>query len=301
MTRQLVLVHGRAQEGKDAGALKAEWLDALDEGLAKSGLSLPVAEPDVRFPYYGDTLSDLVAGQSAADAAGVIVRGDDLGAEEKLFTAAVVEEIRVHAGITEEQVAAVAGEEVLERGPLNWGWVQGVLGAVDRYVPHGSGASISIFTHDVYRYLKNSNIRRTIDEGVAGALTPGVPTVVVGHSLGSVVAYNVLRLSGHQRGWQVPLFVTVGSPLGVTEIRKTVKSFGGTRCPECVGGWFNAYDERDVVALRPLDTTHFPLQPAAPAIVNKRDVRNKTTNRHGIAGYLDDRDVAKRIFDALNQ
>jgi len=34
--RQLVLVHGRSQEQKDSIALKAEWLEALAEGLQKS-------------------------------------------------------------------------------------------------------------------------------------------------------------------------------------------------------------------------------------------------------------------------
>jgi len=60
MTRQLLLVHGRAQEKKDSVALKAEWLDALHDGLAKSNLSLPIREEDVRFPFYGDTLYDMV-------------------------------------------------------------------------------------------------------------------------------------------------------------------------------------------------------------------------------------------------
>ena len=41
MTRELVLVHGRAQENKDSIALKREWLDALRNGLRKSGLDLP--------------------------------------------------------------------------------------------------------------------------------------------------------------------------------------------------------------------------------------------------------------------
>lgn len=40
MTRQLVLIHGRSQEHKDAKALKAEWLDALGEGLRKNNLTL---------------------------------------------------------------------------------------------------------------------------------------------------------------------------------------------------------------------------------------------------------------------
>ncbi|MGZ4895289.1 MAG: hypothetical protein ACXVJ0_02545, partial [Candidatus Angelobacter sp.] len=71
------------------------------------------------------------------------------------------------------------------------------------------------------------------------------------------------------------------------------------RCPECASEWFNAMDERDVVALYPLDPNCFPLDPINPAIENKRDVRNNTTNRHGIGGYLNDKEVAKRIYDAL--
>jgi hypothetical protein len=32
---------------------------------------------------------------------------------------------------------------------------------------------------------------------------------------------------------------------------------------------------------------------------NKTDVHNRTSNRHGIAGYLDDLAIASRIYDAL--
>ena len=55
-------------------------------------------------------------------------------------------------------------------------------------------------------------------------------------------------------------------------------------------------DERDVVALYPLDQSGFPIM---PAIENKTDVDNHTENRAGIAGYLNDRVVAKRIYEAL--
>jgi hypothetical protein len=299
MTRQLVFVHGRAQEMKDSVALKAEWIDALEEGLAKSGLTLPIPETDMRFPFYGDTLYDMVGGKSGDQAAEVIVRGTDTDDDEKRFTRELMEEIRQQAGITDAQLAEVVGQDVVEKGPLNWGWVQGIVQALDRFVPHGSGASIALFTHDVYQYLKNSVIREKIETGVSAALTPGVETVVVAHSLGTVVAYNLLRREGLQRGWQVPLFVTLGSPLAVSAIRKSLKNFGTTRCPECASAWFNAMDERDVVALYPLDTQRFPLNPVDPAIENKLDVQNKTRNRHGIAGYLDDAEVARRIYDSL--
>ena len=299
MVRRLVLIHGRSQQNKDSVALKCEWLGALAEGLSKSGLSLPIPESEVRFPYYGDTLSQMVDGQSASESADVIVRGAGASDDEARFTKAVFEEIRQQSGITLEQLAQLTSGYVVEKGPLNWEWVQGILKAIDRFVPFGSGASIALATRDVYQYLKNPAIMDEIDQGVSQAFAPGVETVVVSHSLGTVVAYNILRREGVARGWKVPLFVTVGCPLGVTEIKKTMRTIGPLRCPECAQGWFNAMDERDVVALYPLDNKVFPLDPAQPAIENKTDVRNQTDNRHGISGYLGDPEVARRIHAAL--
>ncbi len=54
-----------------------------------------------------------------------------------------------------------------------------------------------------------------------------------------------------------------------------------------------------MVSLYPLDTRNFPLAPQEPGITNKTDVENWTSNHHGITGYLDDKDVAKHIYDAL--
>lgn len=301
MTRQIVFVHGRSQQKKDSVALKAEWVDAFKEGLAKSGLALPLRDADIRFPFYGNTLYELMQGESVDAAAEVVVRGTNADDDEKRFARAIMEEIRRESQITEAQIAEVAGQQAVDRGLLNWEWFQAFLQAVDRYVPYGSGSSIALFTHDVYAYLNNQTIRKRIDDGVAAAITPGVETVLVSHSLGTVVAYNVLRRFAKDLGWNIPLFVTLGSPLAVTEIRKTVRKLASTRCPEGVSRWFNALDERDVVALYPLDPSNFPLDPIHPAIENKRDVRNKTENRHGIAGYLDDAEVARRIYEALTE
>lgn len=299
MSRQLVFIHGRAQENKDAKALKAEWIEAFEDGLAKNGLKLPIAEQDIRFPYYGDTLYEMSKGASDSEAASVIVRGDNANVEDSKLIQGMLEEIRKKSGVTDQELAAIAGQVVIQKGPLNWEWSQTILKAIDRYVPFGSGSSIALFTNDVHKYLKNSGIRQKINTGVAAAFTPGVETVVVSHSLGTVVAYSLLRQEGHLRNWNVPLFVTLGSPLAIQEIRKTLKGLAPTRCPECCTSWFNAMDERDVVALYPLTTGQFPLNPIDPSIENYQKVKNKTSNRHGIGGYLDDKEVAKRIYDAL--
>lgn len=293
MTTRLVLIHGRAQQHKDAATLKAEWVTAWEEGLHKNGLGLPLAADEIRFPYYGDTLWDLVSGQDEGDVADVIVRGEGAQTDEQAFIEALVAEIKEQTGLTDEQVREALGAEVITRGPLNWEWTQAVLRAVDRFVPGASGASVALFTRDVYRYLTNPGIRDRIESGVLQAMEPGVPTVVVAHSLGSVVAYSLLRREGASRGWNVPLFITVGAPLGVRVIKKRLSPIGH---PECAQAWFNALDQRDVVALYPLTESTFPVD---PAIENKTDVENDTPNRHGIVGYLSDQEVARRIADAL--
>lgn len=293
MTRQLVFVHGRAQEHKEAVALKAEWIAAWAEGLRKSNLMIPIAESDIRFPYYGQTLYDLCEGLENQQIAEVIVRGDNADAAHKEFMRSVLEEVRKANGISESQLREVAGNDVVEHGPLNWAWLQGILQAIDRYVPGSSGASIAIATNDVYQYLRNPGIRDTLEEGVRMAMSSNIPTVVVSHSLGTVVAYNLLRREGASQRWSVPLLVTLGSPLAVTAIRQSLRPI---KYPECASKWFNAMDERDVVALYPLSKSHFDID---PEIENKTDVNNHTENRHGIAGYLDDKEVAKRIYDAL--
>lgn len=298
--RNLVLIHGRSQQNKNAVALKREWLESLNEGLSKSGLKLPIPESEVRFPYYGDTLIQMVDGQTVDAAAEIIVRGSPVDEAQNRFRIAVLQEIANRAGLTEAQIAEAAGDdEVLRRGVLNWRWVQAILTAMDRYVPFASGSSIALFTFDVYQYLKNSNIRAHIDEGVSSAFTPSTESVVVSHSLGTVVAYNCLVQRGHLLGWKAPLFVTLGSPLAVKEIKKSMASLAPIRCPQCAGSWLNALDPRDVVALYPLDKEGFPLIPDIPSIENLLDVNNSTENRHGIAGYLTDKRVAKRIYDAL--
>lgn len=297
--RTLVFVHGRAQEGKDSVALKQEWIDAWHAGLAAAGLT-PPAGLVIRFPYYGDTLADLTAGRTPEQAADVIVRGVANDRDEARFMAAVLAEVQEQAGLTDAQIDEAMGADVVERGPANWEWVQGVLRAVDRHVPGGSGASIALATKDVYRFLTDTVTRDEIEQGVAQAIHPGEPTVVLSHSLGTVVAYDVLRREAAAQGWVVPTFITVGSPLGVSEIRKRMRALGPLAFPPGTATWANAMDERDVVALYPLTPKHFPVAPVVPAIRNKTDVRNGTPNRHGISGYLGDPEVARWILEAVS-
>jgi hypothetical protein len=112
---------------------------------------------------------------------------------------------------------------------------------------------------------------------------------VIGHSLGSVVAYNVLRTD--PRSLQIPLFVTAGSPLAIRAVRD---EFRPLRSPSAVAAWYNAVDTRDVVALYPLDADNFPVQ---LAIQNDNKVKNSTDNHHGRSEHgTDDPGVESSIL-----
>ena len=212
--RRRVFVHGRSQQGRDPGALKAEWLTALKGGAAAIGQALP----------------------------------------------------------------------------LNWQWVQAVLRALDKNSPGMGQETLEAFTRDVFLYVTRAGVRDEIDRIAAAALTEE-PTIVVSHSLGTVVSYSVLR--NDRRALQVPLLVTLGSPLAVRSVRDQFRPLG---FPQPVGRWYNAFDTRDVVSLYPLDANNFPLP---KPIENNPGVRNPTDNRHGATGYLDDAEVVRHILSAL--
>jgi hypothetical protein len=286
----LVLVHGRAQQGKNPDDLKRIWLDTLRLGLGQEQSAI-LDKVHIVFPFYGDKLDGFVQEMGADIPADIIVRGDPAGIDDsyRAFHAEMVEQMQQDLGITDAQAELFIKSEVRERGVLNWEWVQALLRAADA-IPGISAASIERFTRDVYIYLSVSRVRKTINAIVDAAIPPS-RTVVIGHSLGSVVAYDVLRNAGRQ--FDVPLYVTVGSPLGVGPIRRTLEPL---RFPPGVQSWYNAFDERDAVALHPLDSSTFPVN---PPIESYTRVRNRTENAHGIIGYLNDPVVAKRIYDAL--
>lgn len=287
---RLVLVHGRDQQGKDKVELKRAWLAALEIGLSNAGLpALPTK--DIEFPFYGDELDRLVAKIDTPLVIEALAKG---GAEDDRvadFRGRLLQELAASAGVTRAQVEVTYKGEVTEKGPLNWEWVQAILRALDN-TPIGS-TTIDRFTRDVYVYLTyKEEVQRVVNKIVANMLTEE-PCVVVAHSLGTIITYRLLRDPACRA--KVKRLITLGSPLGVNTIRELIRPPAQAN-PDGLTEWFNAYDPKDVVALRPLDANTWDIR---PLITNKGDVDNHTDNRHGIGGYLDSPVVATWIYDAI--
>lgn len=304
---KLIFIHGRNQQGRDPIELRRQWFDALNEGFERVGVESPIALEDTIFPFFGDALHALTREDSLDEADAVM--GDDEAVSDDvdtvLFGREVLGEVLDASGVSAEAIDAeldpdAVDVEAIEQakggGALTWEWVHTGLSILDRFVPGASGASVAYATSDVAQYLKDDAIRAEIDGVVAEGFRqcePDDTIVVIAHSLGSVIAYNLLAHGALEHDYEVAAFVTIGSPLGVTAIRKAVSPM---LHPPTVGHWLNAYDTRDVVALYPLDHRHFAV---SPPILNHGDVDNTTTNHHQIDGYLDDPTLALTVYEAL--
>ena len=291
MTRaRLILIHGRAQQGKSEAQLIEEWMEPLRATLGRKATCLDGVE--IKAPFYGDRLIEMLDSLGAAKPDDVQLRGpgQDVADERyRLFLGEFLEAVRNQEGLSEDRLILEAGVDVVERGAQNWPWVLAIVRALNK-IPGLDGTTIEHVLRDVWIYLDRQTVRKAIDAIVAPAFDTDLPVVCVAHSLGTIVAYSVLagRSVGH-----VSQLITLGSPLGLDVCRRT---FRPIKWPKVVGRWFNARDKRDVVALHPLDPVHFGID---PPIENYEDVWNRTPNAHGISGYVTNARVAGEVHRAL--
>jgi hypothetical protein len=124
-------------------------------------------------------------------------------------------------------------------------------------------------------------VRRVLDAS-------DTPTVVIGHSLGSVVAYDVLS-NPPGRPRDVPLFVTAGSPLGIDAVKELVHQ--PTVVPPGVAEWLNVADPLDIAAADP------ELRDDYGGSSQIRDVAvfNPAWFPHDLAGYLSTAEIRTAV------
>lgn len=296
---KIVFIHGRSQENKVQAELQEVWLQAAIRGVAAAGLpALPeLANASVTLPYYGNLLFNLTEGASREAFKTLIDRGAEASAppaEEQEFTQNLVLEMTKAKGITLEQIAKESGDGVVERNIQNWRAVLAALRLLDR-LPNVGQSSIELFTRDVWYYLTKKGLRLQIDAIVDAAIPKDEPCVVVSHSLGTIVAYNLV-MNRSQRG-NIRALITIGSPLGIEAVWSRLPSDTPPRkAPESVGRWFNARDAQDTVALYELSTDVYR---GSPVVTNYSGVENTSDNQHGIVQYLEDKVIAKAIYDAV--
>jgi len=245
----VVGVHGIAQQRKGEDVLRSEWEPPLRDGLRRSprgaeALRL-LGRQGFACAFYGDLFRAPGRALSVGDP--FITPEDLVEADAELLMAWW----RAAAETDEDVVGPDA------RGLGVPGLVQAGLRALSasRFFAGLSERALMFDLVQVRRYFNEPEIRAAARARVEEAIGPQT-RVVVGHSLGSVVAYEVL--CAHPE-WQVESFVTLGSPLGIRHliydrldtppVSATAPASGRGNWPACVRRWTNIADAGDVVAL----------------------------------------------------
>ncbi len=284
---KIVLIHGRAQGGRSSQQILEQWVPGLKAGMHAAGLTLDPSIPIVA-PFYGDVL-DSMSEQAIRFRPEVVTRGTPPPGDVDEVTAAMIEQMAIRAGLDIDQVLDEENVSVVERGPERWGWVQALARRLEAKYPWLARTVIGKVTSDVKSYIDFPHIQDAIHAIVVPALEDG-PTVIVSHSLGTVIAY--WSLVEHVPNADVPLLITAGSPLGLNTIKKRLPQ--PLRIPHGVQRWLNVTDQEDIVALHArLDQDTF-----IPGIENVDDVENGD-DPHAIERYLSDPRVARAIHAAL--
>jgi hypothetical protein len=147
---RLLLIHGRAQQGKSSAIIEQEWMAALRRGFAEIGVSEP---PALRIdaPFYGDKLIELLAAFDLPQADQVATRGGAVDDGYADFLAEVAKQATDEDKVTDREIdRELAPTE--PRGAENWPWVQAVIRIIDRRTPasptsaSGNCSATSMFT-----------------------------------------------------------------------------------------------------------------------------------------------------------
>jgi len=163
------------------------------------------------------------------------------------------------------------------------------------------------------RYFLNdrgigSRVREVVKGPLRQSLENGDRVLLIGHSMGSVIAYDALWELTHLDHIQetVDLFLTIGSPLGMRFVQKRLLGFRNARqrFPCCVRRWVNIAAHGDLTALDPEIRNDFlPMQEQgciATIEDRHRGVFNYFRNEQGLNehrsyGYLVEQHVARAI------
>ncbi|MBX5451441.1 hypothetical protein [Thermogemmatispora sp.] len=332
MDSVIVCVHGRSEQWHLKDQLLAEFQGGILEGLERLPTPVAIGRERILLAFYGDLfLPDAVLTSTAGGTAGQRLsaaatwsgavssyRGSTVqSAQCTAHTAAdPLYQINVARAILREahrrgliESGGAGRDQHLPQAvaPYSGGgliWLHSLLVHILQGLEHIFGAPrelLRLFVSDVDLYLHNAALRAQVMGRVLALLRQQADRsiIVVAHSLGTVVAYDVLNT---HREIPIAAFITLGSPLGLSpfiyqELLPPVPPGQKHPFPTNVATWHNFYDPNDIVALVSGLAPLFPGPPGQAVICTP--VQNNPSDPHSLTGYLIQRAVAQAINNAL--
>ncbi|MFX0576350.1 hypothetical protein [Nocardia nepalensis] len=303
----IVLVHGIAQEQYGADLLEAQWLPALAAGVRAAGHAELADQlwrgqrpgtPEVRMAFYGHAF--LEPGAQGA--------GGPVGDEDAELTERIAEAwLATAAGQAADQRDRLEAQRYLDNSALGAEGAQGIrrkarpaanaLTKLKWFAPFGFGMAgkfVNRSLAQVSRYLTEETVREYAQQQVLDLIGPET-RLVIGHSLGSVVAYEALH-----RTQQPAALVTLGSPLALQSIIYPLLRPQPPTVPAALTRWENLADRDDIVAAHLDLAPYFPPASGRAVVPTTHPELDNGSSPHDAANYLTKKSVGRIIAESLS-
>jgi hypothetical protein len=283
--RSIVGIHGLNNKPAP-DVLGGWWQMALAEGLHRQGLVSQLPDGGDQWPFRLAYWADLVHPNPVpeADDPAPYVPADGIGA----LAGGRKGWRRELAALGLEGAGKLA--EQLARAPI-----------IDEMLDE----AISEHANDLHRYHTDEGLRSRVQDRLRMELdrSDGPQTLLIAHSMGSIIAYDLLRLEPHRR---IGHLVSIGSPLGLSQVKRAARQRSGpSRVPDGVMRWTNLADPRDPVSTLDLRLrSDYAANASGVRIVDAR-ARNGyvapagKANPHKVYGYLRTPEMATIVRDWL--
>ncbi|MFG5119955.1 hypothetical protein [Methylorubrum sp. POS3] len=162
---------------------------------------------------------------------------------------------------------------------------------------------------DLWGYYKDAAFRADARDRLRAVLEryEGRTLLLAAHSMGGLIAYDVLRLMERQGPLpRVTHFITMGSPLGLAEIKHRITAeHGDLRVPAAAARWTHLGDRDDIAIVgTDLAEAYAPNPDGVGVIecpvINAYRRPQGSRNPHKSYGYLRTPEFSRAVADALD-
>ena len=289
---KIVGIHGIGHQYQGENIVKARWLPPLKDGLLRAGVN-DFSDDDFSCAFYGDLFRPSGGPTPAASPApqGLPAPAEVLDPWEQEMLSLWVQAAAKEKTETESEAMPQAAATPMPAATPQF--IQGALRRLshNRFFADLAEEALISDLKQVRLYLHDDDFRDQIQARIATAVDDDT-RVVIGHSLGSIVAYETV--CAHPE-WNVTTLITLGSPLGIRNLvfdkLEPTPVNGAGVWPPSIERWTNVADEDDIVALVKALSVGFDG-------VQDRLIDNGA-KAHRAAGYLSARETGEAIAAGL--
>lgn len=263
---KLVFIHGINQQKFDANSFQQHWYNVFNLGLTSN--QLKAEHVDLAFAFYGDILSKFT-------------HKNHKRLQQHIAIPILPHYVKQKRSLIQNIILAsqFAKDHALKEMVL-----------LLNHFPNFHESLIQRFLSEAYLYWYDPEFKDQVHQRILSFFGENEEHIVISHSLGTVVAYNVLqKLPEHIK---VSRFITLASPMPFNVIQKHL-NHPIKRPHALVGDWINFYSKEDYLTTYKMSPPLFNLD---PPIIN-REIQTFLDRPHEIMGYLQHPSVIRCILE----